>query len=64
VLLRVIWSSPPSEVVFPDGEPGFNECAGYAQLTAHGPGQQFSKRLQFFRCQVFGLMEEERAVES
>jgi len=62
-LLSFVRSTPPPDVVSPDREPRFKECAGDSEFTPERPSQQVGERLSFFGGQVLSLVEEERAVQ-
>ena len=52
--LGVSRSTPLSVIVLPDGEPYFQEGAGYVEHRSHRTGQQLSKRVLFFSSQMPG----------
>jgi len=61
--LGVSRTTPLSVIVLPDGEPYFQEGAGYLERRSNRTGQQLSKRVLFFSSQMPRLVQEERAVK-
>jgi len=61
--LRVGSTPPLPIVVLPDGEPRFQERAGYLERCSNGTCQELCERLLFFSGQMPWLMQEERAVK-